>query len=1480
MFLSDLSIKRPVFATVLMLALVTLGAFSYRRLAIDMFPDVEIPVLSVITQFPGASPETVEREVTKKLEQAVNPIAGVKHVYSTSREGLSTVIVEFELEVKVNDVAQDARSKVSAIRNDLPQGIQEPVIQKFDIGGMAVLSLAVSSAEMTPRELTTLVDRRIKRRIENLPGVGKVDLVGESRREVAVDLDPSRLDALGLGVDEVVAGLAGENVNTPLGRLDRGGQEMPVRVSGKPKEVSGFRSMVVATRGGVPVALGEIADVRDTVEEQRKLALVSGVPAVALDVYKQSKANTVGVVDAVNREVERLRAELPPSVEIQVVRDGSIMIKESVHDVTTTLVIGGILTVLIVFLFLNSWRSTVITGLTLPISVISSFIAMYFLGMTLNIMTLMALSLAIGLLIDDAIVVRENIVRHLELGKDHVTAARVGTAEIGLAVLATTMSIVAVFVPVAFMKGIMGRFFFQFGITVAFAVLVSLFVAFTLDPMLSSRWVDPDVERLGRRHAVARLLDRFNDWFDRTADGYKRLVAWALDHRKVVLGTATLAFAAGLFLFGTLKSEFLAVYDQAEFQVRFKTAPDASFEETRGRLDAVLGELAKMPEVKHTYASIGAGDMGTVRDARVYVKLVEKSERKKHATVLAAEARGRIAKVAGIIPSVEMQSDEFAEKPVMVSIRGEEIPLLKKYAAELKKGVLAIRGVEDVEVTLELDLPEYRLVVDRERAADAGLATPTIARTVGALVGGQAVTTYEDEEGEAVDVRIRLPLEMRRDVSQIGDLRIAVPRGAGAPALVPLSELVTAERATTPSEISRRDLSREVLLTANLDELPLGAAVEEIRRVAAGIELAPGYEIFFPGETERMEESFGYMAEALLLAILFVYLILAAQFESFIDPLSIMLSLPLSIVGMAGMLALTGDTLSIMSLIGLILLMGLVTKNAILLVDYTKVLRRGGMERREALITAGRTRLRPIMMTTLAMIFGMLPLALGLGQGAEMRAPLGRAVIGGLITSTFLTLLVVPVVYALFDDFAAWLHRRWSKANALERDAMGHTGKAAAKGAAAGLLLLALLAPAARLSAEEAPAPARRVLTLEQAVAIAVEKNRDVEKARSYQDWVRGKYMEERAAALPNLSANASMGRSWDGTFAALTGGLFPSGQTTSAAGVGLSQTLFAWGKVGAAVRAAKDGIAAADAQLAHYRQAAARDVTEAFHDVLLARELESIARETLAQREKQLGEAEKRYGLGTATDYDVLAARVALDNQRPEVIRTANLVLIALDRLRLVLAEEKLDLDVDGTLEAELVEVPPFDEAVRTALERRPDVKGLERAVGIYREFVKIRNADDKPRLDLRASAGWSWFEASSFQADGKVWGTGVYLTFPFFDGLATRGRVVQARSDLSRAELDFAKARDGVYVEVRTALDQAKVAAEVVRALSGTVAQARRLLEMSETGLDLGVKTRLDVDDALVNARQAEGNLAKAKRDYIVALASLKYAQGTLLP
>ena len=1025
MLISDVSIKRPVFAAVMMLILLTLGLFSYKRLPIDMFPNVEMPVISIVTVYPGASPETVEREVSKRIEEAVNPISGVKHVTSVSREGVSTVIVEFRLEIKINEASQEARAKINAVRGDLPVDIEEPIIQKLDFSAMPIVSLAIRSGVMSPRELTTLVEKRVKKRIESLNGVGKVDLVGSLKREVNVLLDPARVEALGMGVNEIIGGLQSENVNTPLGRLRRGNEEVPLRVSGKPDWVEQFKTMVIAQRQGRPIYISDVSELRDGIEEQRTLALVNGTPAVALEVMKQTGSNTVEVVDSVRKEIERLKQDLPPDVQIEIVRDGSVEIRDSVHDVTMTMIVGGILTIFIVFCFLNSWRSTVITGLTLPISVISSFIVMNFMGMSLNVMTLMALSLSIGLLIDDAIVVRENIVRHLERGQSHFTAAREGTNEIGLAVMTTAFVVMSVFIPVAFMKGIVGRFFSSFGITVAFAVLVSLFVSFTLDPMLSSRWFDPDISRQGKRNFISRSLDAFNRWFDLMADRYRYLIGWSLDHRRLVLGIVAATFFVGIAAFGSLEKSFIPEQDLAEFQVNFQTAPDASIEETEGRVRAVLAMLGKFPEVKHTYASIGAGDAGTVRDAKVYVKLSDKGERDRSQQEIQQVVRKRLQDIPGIIPAIVEIGRPTGEKPLVVSIRGEDVKLLKKYAVQLKDAMRGIPGIVDIEVPLELDIPEYKMIVDRERAANAGVTTGDIARTVGVLVGGKAVSTYEDEEGDAVDVRLRMAESQRQELSQVENIRLAVFQKDGEKILIPLNSLVEHKVSTTPSEIDRRDLTRQVVLSANLDRLALGTAVEKIKEASAKIEMLPGYRVIFAGEAEEMRESFGYMAEALLMAIIFVYLVLAAQFESFIDPLAIMASLPLAIFGMAGMLHLTGDTINIMSLIGLIMLMGLVSKNAILLVSFAKDMVRQGMDRREALIAAGRIRLRPIMMTTLAMIFGMLPVALAIGKGAEIRAPMGRAVIGGLLTSTILTLLVIPVVYTLFDDVGNWIRRKW-----------------------------------------------------------------------------------------------------------------------------------------------------------------------------------------------------------------------------------------------------------------------------------------------------------------------------------------------------------------------------------------------------------------------------------------------------------------------
>jgi len=1501
MFLSNLSIRRPVVATVMMLALVTVGLFSWRRLPIDMMPEVEIPVLSIITEYPGASPETVEREVSRKIEEAVNPIAGVKHVNSISREGLSTVIVEFELEVKINDVSQEARAKINAIRRDLPETMKEPVIQKFDFAAMPVISLSLRSKTMPPRELTELADRKVKRRVENIRGVARAKLVGSSQREVTVNVDPARLSALGMGVDEVVGGLASENINTPLGRLTLGATEMPLRISGKPAETGGFASMVISRRGTEPIRLSDVATIEDTVEEQRSLALIDGQPAVAIDITKQTKANTVAVVDGVRAAVDQLRAELPADVEIQVVRDSSWFIREAVADVQMTLVLGAALTVFIVFLFLNSWRSTVITGLTLPISVISAFIIMYFLGMTLNTLTLMALSLAIGLLIDDAIVVRENIVRHLEHGEDHFEAARKGTDEIGLAVLATSMSIMAVFVPVAFMKGIIGRFFFQFGLTVAFAVLVSLFVSFTLDPMLSSRWHDPDILRAGKRSWWHRPLDWFNERFERMAEGYKRVIGWALDHRKVVVGVAFAAFVAGLGVFGTLEAEFMTPMDQGEFVMKLKSAPGSSIAETRGRVEEVLEALREFREVRYTYASIGAGDADTVRDASVFVKMVNKGERDIRLRPFIHDVRERLEKIPGLVLSVQEDPDSW-QKPLQVAVQGDDIVTLKQYAQAVKRELYTVPGIVDIEAQMEYDLPEYRLVVDRERAAATGLGSGALASTLGVLVGGQAVSTYEDEEGEAVDVRVRLPKELRGDVGQVADLKMTVPTAAGT-ALVPISDLVTFTRATSPAEIGRRDMKRQVSVDANLDNVALGTASTLAMEAAARVKMAPGYAVVQGGDTEMMYESFGYLAEALLLAIIFVYLILAAQFESFIDPLAIMLSLPLSIVGMAGTLALTGDTINIMSLIGLIMLMGLVTKNAILLVDYTKVLRGRGMDRRTALITAGRIRLRPILMTTTAMIFGMLPLFFALGEGAEFRAPMARAVVGGLITSTLLTLIVVPVVYTILDDVAAWLFGRKKTVAAVGTAAMSVALlMVAAQPASAQHDAAPAAGPAGPLArqveqAAKAAAPAGvKVLTLEQALAIAADQNRDIQKAIEYRNWIQGKYVEERSAALPRGTFAASWVRSYDNTMSKLFSGFMDSGDSGDSgdAGAGLGeifggrqdnltgtfgvrQVLFTWGQVGAAIRAAKLGFEYSDQQLRRFRQAVVKDVTGTFYNVLAARELVRIAEENVAQRARRLDEVTRRREAGTATDYDVLAAQVELDSARPAVIRTQNAVRAAREQLRFLLAEPQ-EVDVEGALAAPVESVPAYDALLATAFRNRPELGEISTTQGIYAELIKIAGSGNKPRVDFAADWGKRRMGLPSISSTGTAWDFGVFATVPIFDGWRTKGQVAQARSNLASANLDELRLREGITLEVRTAVDSAQEAVALLDALTGPVKQAEQLLFLAEKGYELGVKTRLEVQDAEQNVNAARANLAVAQRDYRLARVNLDWVAGVL--
>lgn len=1026
--LSGVSIRRPVFTTMVMVGLVVLGLFGYRRLPIDQFPEVDIPVVTVQTVYAGASSETVEREVTRRMEEAFNPVAGVDRITSISLEGVSQVTVEFDLGRDVDVASQDIRAKIEGIRRDLPEDIESPIVQKFDPSAQPILSLALASTSQPIDRLTVLADETIRRRLESAQGVGEVRIAGGLEREIRVNLIPARLQALGVTVPDVMGALSRQNMEVPAGRVESGATERLVRVTGRITDPRQFEDVIVATRDGQPVRLKDVAQVETGTEEERSVALVDLRRAVSLDILKVSGANTVEVADAVKAEIARVQKSLPAGTELLVVRDNSTEIKQSVSDVIHELLLGALLTIIIVMLFLNDWKATAITSLALPVSVISSFILMDVLGFSLNMLTLMALSLSIGILIDDAIVVVENIVRHREKGEDHFTAAAQGTSEIFLAVMATTLSIVAVFVPVAFMGGIIGRFFYQFGITVAWAVLVSLFVSFTLTPMLSAWWgVNPHIHGAGHGNILTRVIARFNVWFDRQADRYRGIIKWALGHRKSTLALAAASFIGAIMLFPLIGGGFMPDSDNSEFNILFETAEGSSLAYTRGKGEQILTTLKGLEGLDYTYTTIGAGATGTVTSGTIYARLTKPKERSKSQDDLMVEARQMLSRIHGVeVQVLDAGGLGGPQAPLQVEIRGPDVRELQAISNQALAVIRKIPGIVDVKSSLGDPKPEYRINVDRDVANRIGVDVGAIATTIRPLLAGQTATRWEDPTGEERDVVVQVPRSMRASVQDVSSIPVATSEKVdGRARLVPLSDIATIETGTAPAQIDRKDLERVATIAGNTSpELSISEASTAITNAVNQLKLPAGYSIRLGGETEQLAETAGYVVEAILLAVILIFLILASQFESFTQPFAIMLSLPLSLVGVLLALLFTGSTMNMMSMIGVIMLMGLVTKNAILLVDNANERRAAGADRFAALVEAGAVRLRPIMMTTLAMIFGMLPIAMAMGEGGGFRAPMARAVIGGLITSTLLTLLVVPVAYTYFDDMGSWFKRR------------------------------------------------------------------------------------------------------------------------------------------------------------------------------------------------------------------------------------------------------------------------------------------------------------------------------------------------------------------------------------------------------------------------------------------------------------------------
>jgi HAE1 family hydrophobic/amphiphilic exporter-1 len=1018
MRLADISIRRPVFAAVLIGALMVLGLFSYPRVGVDLFPDVEFPIVTVTVTYPGADPASMESKIADPIEEAVNTMAGIKVLRSVNLESVTQVFVQFDLDTQVDQAAQDVRDRVSSILPQLPAGIDPPKVQKFDVGAAPIMSVALSG-KLAPRDLTKLADDVVKERIQRIRGVGSVDLVGGREREIQVLIRPADLAGFGMTVEDVANALRAQNLDMPAGRIEEGNYELTVRVEGEVKNVSDIEEIVIPGPPMPPmgdaraaattlIRIRQVADVVDGTEEARSWSSMDGESAVALVVRKQSGSNTVAVAQMVRAELAKLRPEVERAGgKLSVPADWSTFIEHSINDVKFDLVFGGVLAVLIILFFLHDLRATLISAVAIPSSVVATFWFVEVMGFTFNNMTMLALSLSIGILIDDAIVVIENIYRHLSTGKKAREASSDATSEIGLAVLATTACIVAVFLPVAFMKGIVGRFFFQFGLTVSFAVAVSALVSFTVTPMLASRLLR---EHTGRPALIFRPFAWFLDHIDRL---YRGVLGWALRHRWITLGAALASMVLAMFLVGQVKKEFIPAEDRAEFQINVELPVGSSLELTRTFAEAVGKDLrAHAPGVAHTFITVGGGEQGQVNQAQINIQMGPRKQRNFHQTDAMAWVRDRFKDVKNVtfsvVPINAVSGGGFRNQMIQFNVRGRDLDQLaevtKKLVAELKKNP----GFVDLDTTHRTGRPEVAIRVDRERAGDLSVPISSIATTLRHLVAGDKVS--ELKEGlDIYDVTMQLPELQKSGIASLSNLKVRSTSGQ----LVDLANVVRAEPESGPAAIERQARQRQITVLANLQpSLPLGEASQEVVKAAQKV-VPADLTSDFAGMAEIMTESFQYMGLALMLAVVFVYMLLAAQFNSFIHPFTIMLSLPLSVVGAFGALYLSGFTLSIFSMIGVIMLMGLVTKNAILLVDYTNTLRERGLPLMDALLAAGPVRLRPILMTTAAMVFGMLPVALALSEGGEVRAPMAVTVIGGLLTSMLLTLVVVPVVYSM-----------------------------------------------------------------------------------------------------------------------------------------------------------------------------------------------------------------------------------------------------------------------------------------------------------------------------------------------------------------------------------------------------------------------------------------------------------------------------------
>jgi HAE1 family hydrophobic/amphiphilic exporter-1 len=1043
MKLADVSVRRPVFALMMSAALIVLGWFSYRQLGLDLMPRTDSPTVNVRASLSGASAEEVETSITKPIEAAVNTINGIDELRCSSSQGNGNCTITFTLERDIESATQDVRDKVATLR--FPRDTQPAVVSKTDPDASPVLTLVVFS-HRSPKEISEIADTQIKQVLETVQDVGEVTFFGNRRREIRILLDPTRLQAYGLSVDQVSSAIARQNTEIPGGSFTQGASDITMRTMGRLRSVGEFEKIVLSYNNstGSVITVADVARVTDANEEVRSQTRLDGENALSMQIRKQSGTNTVAVVDRVLERLERVKATLPSDISVKATRDQSKFIRKSFEEILLHLVVGGLLAALVVFIFIRNIRVTIIAGLAIPISIIGTFTAMRMLGFTLNNMTMLALSLATGIVIDDAIVVLENIFRYVEeKGVTPFEASIKATAEIGLAVMATTLSLVVIFVPVAFMTGQVGRYFYSFGLTAAVAILLSMFVSFTLTPALCSMWLRKEDAAAGHQQSKDR---GFYAWMDRT---YGRMLEWSMAHRPVMLGIAGLFVLSAVFLYPHVGKELVPDDDQSEFSVNLRLPRGTSFDRTLEYMTPIEGELraALGDNLEAMLVSIqnGSGNYS------VQLKPIE--ERKQSQQQLMQVARRTISKYKNARISVSGGTDLSGASSaggrggggstnrLSLVVQGPDIEQLQAYSEDLLERVKDIDGVTDASVSFEATQPELRVDVDRQRAADLGVSMDTLSNTLRTMVGGTEVSKYKDGD-EQYSVNLRLDDQFRNQASTMGD--IFVPASGGR--MVRVSDVATLTMGNAPGSIDRYNRMRQITVNANLDSLKitLGSAIDQAKAKVGELGLKAGYQVTFGGSAKALSQASDDFGLAVVLAILFIYMVLASQFNSFIHPLTIMTALPLSLP--AGLLALMafGMTINVYSAIGLMMLFGVVKKNSILQVDYTNTLRQEGLDRHTAIMQANHVRLRPILMTTIAIVAGMLPIAFGRGAGAGSRASMAVTIIGGQILCLVLTLLITPVVYSYFDGLSAlrpsdmlspstWFKRK-PKSSVLEKD--------------------------------------------------------------------------------------------------------------------------------------------------------------------------------------------------------------------------------------------------------------------------------------------------------------------------------------------------------------------------------------------------------------------------------------------------------------